>query len=159
MKRTVLGSSRWILAATVLGVLALSGYAQDRPQNRQRPGARAFPPPSSKGTVSPYINLLSNNQDPALVYMGIIKPQLDNYRFQKFQQEQISTINQSIKTETSDASQQLEKQQKQLNSLQAAFQGRQQLSARQLTGAGHRGSFMQHSRYFPRAGAGGGRGR
>ena len=128
--------SRYLLAAAVVVTIASgSAQAQSRTIRQTRPPYRA--------PVSPYINLLRPNTDRRLLYQGIIRPQLEERRFQQYQQREIDRINQQSAVQNLQIQQSLMLQQQQLDQLQQTARPSGRIET------GHRVSYMNRSKLFP----------
>lgn len=122
-----------LFALLIVGVgEAKAQYRRNRAQNR--------PPVYRPAPVSPYINLLRNDNK-AFIYQGIIRPQLESNRFQQMQQQEIETINTEFRSQQALDAARYRKQQEELNSLENF-----QLKSRET---GHPTAFRRRSTYFP----------
>lgn len=136
---------RTSIALAVLAILSLTGEAhcqyyqsnfnQTRPQRLP-----AYRPP----TVTPFVNLLNTNgTNPAVLYQGIIRPQLQANQFQQFQQSQIAEINNDIRQNQRLTSDAMKLQQGEISQLQGFIRAKEKET-------GHRTGFMSRGTYFPR---------
>jgi hypothetical protein len=119
MKRTLFAA----LAALALG----SGAAQAQVPYSQPQLSNPYQRP----TISPYLNMLRPNVNPALNYYGLVRPQLQTTRtLQTFQQE-LQTVAGALAPTTQLGTQ-----------------------ADNLPTTGHRTTFYNYGTYFPGAGGG-----
>lgn len=137
----------------LLGTTACLALADDRATSlTRRPQQQQPRVPNAKPQLSPYINLLNSNADPGFLYAGIIKPQIDNQKFQKQQVEQIGKMNKEMSTDVSKIATRFQQQQMQLQQLQTGRLGAPGAPMPAVKSSSHRGGFMNRSKYFPGAG-------
>lgn len=112
-------------ATTVITLLALavttSAHGSDRPR-------RPFETEDRRPRVSPYLNLVNNNQPAATNYQSLVRPQLEQQAMNRNQRAAINRLQRSAAPTRS----------------QSTMQGNQH-----LRGTGHRTTFDDTSRYYP----------
>lgn len=86
-------------------------------------------PYTQRPVVSPYVNLLRKDASPGVLYQGVVRPQLDFYKFR----EQQTAINQQVQAEAA------------------------QLTQPQEGATGHTSYFQNYSHYYPSSAGQGGR--
>lgn len=121
-----------------LGVLAVLLGVQATAWGQTRTRAAPYRPP-----VSPYINLLRQNQNPALLYQGVIRPQIDQNRFQQQQRLAVERLGNELTRQQRESLDQFQRQQKRMDDLQQEVL----LGVRPETG--HPTSFLNRGGYFP----------
>lgn len=127
------------IAAALLAVLMVSSEAQA--QIRQQTGRRqrqSYRPP----VTSPYINLLSGGTNPAIVYQGIVLPQLEQQRYDQMQSNNIQRINSDIQQNRTMIKQETTRTNQQVNQLAVDLGVKPAMT-------GTRTRFMNRSNYFP----------
>jgi TolA-binding protein len=115
MNRPVLSG---VVIVLVLGSFASSASAQGRGM-RQRGLMR-------RPTVSPYLNLLRNDQDVASNYYNLVRPQLDQITFNNHETQTIQSLQRQVNQESQ----------------------RGPYSTTELRATGHGATYMNYSHYY-----------
>lgn len=135
---------RSILTGAAILLMASTASAQTQFNSRNRAtnpsprSSRTYRPP----VTSPFINLIGNNANPAVVYQGIVLPQLEQQRFDREQVEDNNRLARDIDSNSRKIREQNRTQQEQMTRL-AQDLG---LKSRET---GVRAEFMNRSRHFP----------
>lgn len=156
-----------IAVGMTLGLVSAgSAFSQASP-TPYRPGQPQLQPrvPNAKPTMTPYINLLNGNStgtEQGLLYLGIVRPQIQNLKYQKQQAAETKYMNEQIKSNTNLAMTGIQMNQQLINGQVPGFgQAGAQAPVGGVGGmsgardSSHRGAFMQRQKYFPRSGGGG----